>query len=77
MLSPGCSSDTNIWDDVESTLPIYLFLNLPTQPTSEALLTLGKHNLSAMVMYVIAYFASHCLPVRCDSAQTYSDLDLQ
>ena len=43
MLSPGCSDDTAHWEDVESTWPINLSLNLAIQPTSEALLSLEKH----------------------------------
>jgi hypothetical protein len=69
MLSPGCSNDTAHWEDVESTWPIYLILNPATQPTSEALLTLGKHHLSVVVMYIVAYFTCHCLLARSDPGQ--------
>jgi hypothetical protein len=77
MLPPGRSNVTAHWEDVESTWPIYLFLNMATQPTSEALLTLGKLHLSAIVMYKVAYFARHCLLARCDPGQACLDLDLE
>ena len=76
MFSSGCSDDTAHWEDVESTWPIYLFLNLATQPTSEALLMLGKHHLSVIVLYIIAYFGGHSLLARSDPVQACSDLDL-